>query len=63
MGKGDAVWLAANRDLIMACLRDIANPRRDAYFPLTRMLDWWGGHSWAGGIPVFNDGKNQVCQD
>jgi hypothetical protein len=61
LGKDSPAWLAVRRDSLLALVRDFANPRRDdPWFPLARHMDWWGGHSWAGGIPALADSKNQV---
>ena len=44
----------------MLWIRDIANPSpEDTYFPVTRHKDWYRGHSWAGGLPLFIAGRNQ----
>lgn len=44
----------------MALARDIANPSTsDPYFPVTRHKDWYLGHSYAAGLFVFGDGRNQ----
>ncbi|GIL47383.1 hypothetical protein Vafri_4213 [Volvox africanus] len=60
LAKGDPTWLAAKKDSLLAIVRDFANPRRDdPWFPLARMMDWWGGHSWASGILALGDSKNQ----
>ena len=60
LGKADPTWLTANLPALTTLVRDFANPSKaDAYFPLARMMDWWEGHSWAGGMQVFGDGKNQ----
>jgi hypothetical protein len=60
LGKTDSAWVTANLDALTTVVRDFANPNKaDPYFPLARMMDWWEGHSWAGGMQVFGDGKNQ----
>ncbi|EFJ51031.1 hypothetical protein VOLCADRAFT_88258 [Volvox carteri f. nagariensis] len=60
LGKGNPSWLTSKRESLLALVRDYANPRRDdPCFPLARMMDWWGGHSWASGILAFGDSKNQ----
>lgn len=44
----------------MNLVRDYANPNKaDPFFPVTRNKDWFDGHSWASGITVFGDSKNQ----
>jgi endoglucanase Acf2 len=60
LGKADSTWVTANLPALATVVRDFANPNKaDPYFPLARMMDWWEGHSWAGGMQVFGDGKNQ----
>lgn len=42
-------------------LRDFANPNvADKFFSYARHKDWFEGHSWAGGVVAFGDGRNQV---
>ncbi len=61
LAKGSPAWAAANRQQLMSLVRDFANPvRADPWFPFARHMDWWGGHSWAGGFNALGDGKNQV---
>ncbi len=53
-------FLSNQRDNLLALVRDFANPLRgDPLFPFARHMDWWGGHSWAGGFTAMGDGKNQ----
>ncbi|KAG2445657.1 hypothetical protein HXX76_000266 [Chlamydomonas incerta] len=60
LGKADPAWLTANLPALTTVIRDFANPSKtDPFFPMARMMDWWEGHSWAGGMQVFGDGKNQ----
>ncbi|KAG2482088.1 hypothetical protein HYH03_018963 [Edaphochlamys debaryana] len=60
LARGDPSWLSANRAALEAVVRDFANPNKaDPWFPFARQMNWWGGHSWAGGLAVFPDGKNQ----
>ncbi|KXZ44666.1 hypothetical protein GPECTOR_64g85 [Gonium pectorale] len=60
LAKGNATWLAEKKDALLAVLRDFANPRKDdPWFPFARVMDWWGGHSWALGIEALGDAKNQ----
>jgi endo-1,3(4)-beta-glucanase len=41
-------------------VRDIANPSTlDSYFPVSRMFDWYHGHSWAHGLYETFDGKDE----
>ena len=43
-----------------ALVRDIANPSaEDTYFPVSRMFDWYHGHSWAHGLYETFDGKDE----
>lgn len=47
-------------DLVMALIRDIANPAEDdPFFPRFRHKDWYMGYSWASGIIAFYNGRNQ----
>ena len=56
----DNEWGSAWYSSIVTLLRDIANPSaEDEYFPVHRYKDWYVGHSWASGLFVFADGKNQ----
>jgi len=51
-------WILKKR--VMELIRDVANPSSsDIYFPVTRMKDWFVGHSWAGGFVRIADGKDQ----
>lgn len=60
IGKVDSDWLQAYLDPILALVRDYSNPLRDdPYFPRVRHFDMYACHSWAGGLFVFADGKNQ----
>jgi endo-1,3(4)-beta-glucanase len=59
IGKEDRAWLESRRAAIMDIVRDFANPRSDAHFPMTRNKDWFDGHSWASGLFPFGDSKNQ----
>lgn len=56
----DPSWISANRDYVNMLVRDIANPSTsDTWFPQWRNFDWYHGHSWAHGLYVAADGKNQ----
>ncbi len=60
IGKEDPQFLIENREEILFLARDIANPSSsDPYFPVTRHKDWFLGHSYAAGLFVFGDGRNQ----
>lgn len=53
-------WLAKNKEWVNALVRDYANPsNKDQYFPVSRMFDWYNGHSWAHGLYESADGKDQ----
>jgi hypothetical protein len=56
----DPAWAASYRENILALVRDYANPSaQDSYFPVLRQFDIFDGHSWAAGLFVFADGRNQ----
>ncbi|KUJ21739.1 glycoside hydrolase family 81 protein [Mollisia scopiformis] len=60
IGTLDPTWLPANAPYIDALARDIANPSPlDPYFPVSRNMDWYHGHSWAHGLYETFDGKDQ----
>lgn len=60
IGHLDSSWLAANRDWVNALVRDYANPSaEDPYFPVSRMFDWYHGHSFAHGLFETADGRDQ----
>ncbi|KAF5552869.1 glycoside hydrolase family 81 [Fusarium mexicanum] len=51
IAKYDPDWLAQHREYVTFFARDIINPSSDdPFFPVTRCLDWFAGHSWASGI-------------
>lgn len=53
-------WAEDNKDWVNNLIRDVANPsEEDTYFPVSRMFDWFAGHSWAGGLFVAGDGRNE----
>lgn len=61
VAKFDAAWAATYRDPILSLLRDYANPSTDdPYFTQLRQFDIFDSHSWAAGLFVFADGRNQV---
>lgn len=63
VAKFDAAWAATFRDPILALVRDYANPSTDdPYFTQLRQFDIFDSHSWAAGLFVFADGRNQVGQ-
>lgn len=58
----DPSWLeeGTNKAWVNTLLRDYANPvTNDAYFPFSRMFDFYHGHSWAHGLFESADGKDQ----
>lgn len=60
IGHLDSTWLAANRDWVNTLVRDYANPSAaDPYFPVSRMFDWYHGHSFAHGLFESSDGRDQ----
>ncbi|CCE85675.1 Piso0_005296 [Millerozyma farinosa CBS 7064] len=53
-------WAKDNMDWVNSLVRDVANPSTDDnYFPVSRMFDWFGGHSWASGLFASGDGLNE----
>lgn len=53
-------WAEDNKDWVNNLIRDVANPSEDdSYFPVSRMFDWFAGHSWAGGLFASGDGRNE----
>lgn len=57
---GDGRWLSQNRQWVDNLVRDYANPSKDdKSFPIHRAFDWWSGHSWAKGLYLSADGKDE----
>ncbi|ODV84807.1 glycoside hydrolase family 81 protein [[Candida] arabinofermentans NRRL YB-2248] len=53
-------WASDNKDWVNSLVRDVINPSSDdSYFPVSRMFDWFNGHSWASGLTSAGDGLNQ----
>uniref|UniRef100_A0A060TAI1 glucan endo-1,3-beta-D-glucosidase n=1 Tax=Blastobotrys adeninivorans TaxID=409370 RepID=A0A060TAI1_BLAAD len=53
-------WLEQNRAFVDNLVRDVANPSHDdPYFPVFRSFDWFSGHSWAKGLFLSGDGKDE----
>lgn len=53
-------WVASVKPYVNNLIRDVANPSTDdRFFPRWRSFDWYAGHSWAKGILVSGDGKDQ----
>ena len=47
-------------DIIWSLLRDYANPsHEDPFFPPFRALSWYNGHSYAHGVTLLEEGKDQ----
>jgi endoglucanase Acf2 len=58
----NSAWLAtgSNKAWVDSLVRDYASAvTDDAYFPFSRMFDWYHGHSWAEGLYESGDGKNE----
>lgn len=56
----DSSWLTAHKDWVNTLVRDYANPSSlDPYFPVSRMFDWYHGHSFAHGLFASGDGRDQ----
>ncbi|GMM35457.1 endo-1,3(4)-beta-glucanase [Saccharomycopsis crataegensis] len=57
---GNGTWADSNKDWVNSLVRDVANPSEDdSYFPVSRMFDWFNGHSWAAGLFTSGAGKNE----
>ena len=51
--KLGGTWAQSNKDWVNSLVRDASNPSADdTYFPVSRMFDWFSGHSWATGLFV-----------
>ncbi len=65
VAKFDPQWGQMYRDAILALARDYANPamdsgaKSDRSFARLRHFDVYDSHSWASGLFVFADGRNQ----
>ncbi|KAK6464841.1 endo-1,3-beta-glucanase [Scheffersomyces coipomensis] len=58
--QNGGTWAEDNKDWVNSLIRDVANPSaEDTYFPISRMFEWYGGHSWAAGLFESGDGKNE----
>lgn len=58
--KLGGTWAQENKAWVNALVRDVANPSdADKYFPVSRMFDWFHGHSWASGLFENSNGKNE----
>lgn len=57
---GDGTWAEKNKDWVNSLVRDAANPSsEDTHFPVSRMFDYFSGHSWAHGMFASADGKDE----
>ncbi|ODV97909.1 hypothetical protein PACTADRAFT_38201 [Pachysolen tannophilus NRRL Y-2460] len=52
-------FLRRNKEWVNFLIRDVANPRKDNFFPESRSFDWFNGHSWAKGMFPSFDGKDE----
>lgn len=60
LAKADPAWAEQFGDTVLHLVRDIANPSdRDPHYPRQRHMDWYAGHSWASGLFLFGDARNQ----
>jgi endo-1,3(4)-beta-glucanase len=60
IGTLDPTWISANKAYVNTLVRDFANPSTlDPFFPVSRMFDWYHGHSWAHGLYETLDGKDE----
>ena len=60
MAKANDSWGAEWGDKVLHMISDVAEPSRvSPWYPFTRVKDWYDGHSWASGIFLFGDAKNQ----
>lgn len=58
--KFGGTWAEDNKEWVNSLVRDVANPSEaDDYFPVSRMFDWYAGHSWASGLFASGDGRNE----
>jgi endo-1,3(4)-beta-glucanase len=63
--KHDTTWGATFAEQFLLYARDYMNPSQDdTYFVPWRLMDWFAGHSWAGGISLgggvaYYNGRNQ----
>ncbi|ANB11364.1 Dse4p [Sugiyamaella lignohabitans] len=52
-------WINENRVYVNSLLRDTSNYGEDKEFPISRSFDWFVGHSWAKGLFLSGDGKDE----
>ena len=57
VARRDPAWIAEWGEYVQLLVRDVLSPVADAWFPSFRSMDWWLGHSSAGG--TFRGEKNQ----
>lgn len=58
---GDKSWASnsANKDWVNTLIRDSATYGSDTTYPESRNFDWYSGHSYAKGLFVSADGKDE----
>lgn len=60
IGALDPSWIEPNKAWVNMLVRDAGNPATDdPFFPFSRAFDWFHGHSWAKGLFVSGDGKDE----
>jgi endo-1,3(4)-beta-glucanase len=59
VAKEDPAWAAQWGDAVDHLVRDIAATGDDGRYGFMRNKDWFVGHSWAAGLFVFADSRNQ----
>lgn len=53
-------WYTGIKDWVNTLVRDVANPSdSDTNFPVYRSFDFFNGHSWAKGLVLSADGKDE----
>lgn len=53
-------WIDENKHWVNSLVRDVSNPSdQDCEFPVSRSFDWFVGHSWAKGLFISGDGKDE----
>lgn len=58
--EDDNSWIEDNREFVETFIRDVANPsNEDPDFPPWRSFDWFTGKSWARGLFLALDGKDE----
>lgn len=58
--KNGGSWASGVRQWVNTLVRDVANPTTtDPHFPVSRLFDFYHGHSWAKGLYASADGKDE----